>query len=91
MSFVCPVCGYPDLDENPRGESTGGSYERCPSCGIQFGYDDEAGGNLDARAEIYEKWRHQWIERGMRWHSVGIPQPRYWNPQEQLRKIQASN
>jgi hypothetical protein len=88
MGYTCPVCGYPDLTELPRGEATGGSYEICPSCGIQFGYSDEAGGDAVRRQAIYEKWRQQWIEKGMLWRSIGIKQPPDWNPKEQLRNVQ---
>jgi len=86
MSFICPVCGYPDLDELPRCESTGGSYEICPSCGIQFGYTDEAAGNKEAREMLYRKWREEWIEGGMVWKSRSNP-PAGWKPQKQLEKI----
>jgi hypothetical protein len=35
MAYTCHVCGYPELDYTPFG-----SHEICPSCGVQFGYDD---------------------------------------------------
>ncbi len=34
--FTCPVCGYPSLQEEPFY-----SYEICPCCGVEFGFDDE--------------------------------------------------
>jgi hypothetical protein len=82
MSFTCPVCGYPDLTELPRSDTTGGSYEICPSCGFQFGVSDESSGFT------YEQWRKAWIAQGTPWRSVGIPRPRNWNPSEQLKRIQ---
>jgi hypothetical protein len=50
---LCPVCGYelafaPWSDDSP-------SDEICPSCGIQFGYDDAAGGSVACRAGVYER------------------------------------
>ena len=54
-SFACPACGYPDLAEAPWSES-GGSFEICPSCGIQFGYTDMAGGDPNARQRVWEEW-----------------------------------
>jgi hypothetical protein len=33
-SFVCPVCGFPNLTEEPRHPDGGGSDECCPSCGF---------------------------------------------------------
>ncbi len=38
MMYVCPVCGYTGLKEQPRSELTGCSDEICPPRGIQFGY-----------------------------------------------------
>ena len=37
---TCPVCGYDGLYEPPYNEKGSGSYEICPCCGFQFGYDD---------------------------------------------------
>ena len=89
MSFVCPVCGYPGLYESPYYSEGGGSYEICPSCGIQFGYSDGAGGNVDKRRRVHQEWRRRWVERGMPWHGVGRKSPPDWNPQEQLKRVDA--
>ena len=80
MKYKCPVCGYPELHNPPR-VGDGGSYEICPSCGFQFGVDD------DDKGFTYERWRQQWIERGMPWNSIGIRPPAGWNPQKQLRSL----
>ncbi|RBP41476.1 hypothetical protein DES53_107309 [Roseimicrobium gellanilyticum] len=74
---VCPVCGYPNLAEPPRSPSGGGSYEICPSCGFQFGVDD------DDRGKTYEEARKAWKEAGSPWSSKGIPAPKGWNTKEQ--------
>lgn len=81
MSFLCPVCGYPELCEQPRGEETGGSYEICPSCGFQFGVSDED------RGFTYESWRNAWIKAGARWQSIGQPPPPGWDPVRQLQNL----
>lgn len=86
MSYICPVCGYSGLKEEPRNEATGGSFEICPSCGIQFGYSDEAGGDAQAREVVYEKWREKWILDGMRWHATNITPPADWNPEKHTEK-----
>jgi len=70
----CPVCGYPKLQELPRSASGGGSYEICPSCGFQFGVDD------DDKGISYEQAREKWIAGGMLWHSKGMPAPKDWKP-----------
>jgi hypothetical protein len=87
MSYTCPACGYPNLQEEPRGKATGGSYEICPSCGIQFGLDDEAGGNLTRRLELYRQWRQEWTKQGMPWRSVGAVPPKDWDPIKQVRDL----
>ena len=81
MSYICPVCNYPNLQERPRGETTGGSYEICPSCGFQFGVTDEDLGFT------YEVWRQDWITKGMPWNGIGIESPDGWNPDEQLKGL----
>jgi hypothetical protein len=87
MACVCPVCGYPGLVEEPRGRTTGGSFEICPSCGIQFGLDDEAGGDPERWCEIYRQWRQRWIDGGMIWSKGRTKPPPGWNPVEQLRNV----
>jgi hypothetical protein len=44
---------------------SGPSDEICPCCGIQFGYDDASG----RHEEVYEAWRRQWMDSGMKWWS----------------------
>ena len=80
-SFMCLVCGFPSLTEPPRATNGGGSYEICPSCGFQFGFDD------DDRGINFEEWRRDWIEHGMPWWSRGIPRPTDWNPEAQLQNL----
>ena len=90
MGFTCPVCGYPGLTELPWNAEGGASYENCPSCGIEFGYHDEptaCGGDDLPREELHKKWRQKWIREGMRWQSVGVPQPKDWRPMEQLLNV----
>lgn len=85
MTNLCPVCGY-ELD-HPAWNGSSPSDEICPSCGIQYGYDDAAGGDLQLRQQVYTTWRKDWIKRGMPWYSVGMPSPTNWDPREQLRRI----
>ena len=77
---VCPVCGFP-LDRPAWDALSGPSEEICPSCGIQFGYSDAAGGDPVRRQEIYKSWRRKWVEGGMKWHFAGIEEPPAgWDP-----------
>jgi len=80
-SHPCPVCGYPDLTETPRSHSGGGSYEICPSCGYQFGVDD------DDRRVSFSEYRERWVNGGMTWWSRGILEPPNWNPRAQLATV----
>ncbi len=81
----CPACGY-HLDFEPWTKDSP-SDEICPCCGIQFGYDDAAGNDMEERKLIYERWRNRWIKEGMLWYSQGISQPQNWNGIEQLRNL----
>lgn len=78
---TCPVCGYPQLEEPPRAPSGGGSYEICPSCGFQFGVDD------DDKGITHEQWRDRWVGKGMPWSSRGVPAPRAWDAKAQLANL----
>ncbi len=79
--FMCPVCGCEELKKPPRSETTGGSYEICPHCGFQFGYDDEDQGISD------EEWRRRWTAKGMPWFARTRLPPPGWDPLEQLRRL----
>ena len=81
QSYICPVCGFPNLTEPPHYADGGASDEICPSCGFQFGYDD------DDQGITFEEWRRSWIERGMPWTSRGIARPVDWDAKAQLRNI----
>jgi hypothetical protein len=76
--YRCPVCGYPDLEEPARFADGNPSWEICPSCGFEFGYDDDEAG------DSYADWRQRWIENGMRWWSRSHRKPPGWDPHAQL-------
>lgn len=73
-SYICPVCGYPDLDTPSR------MGEICPSCGVEFGYDDDLGVS-------YEDLRNRWLERGAPWFSRATHPPPQWNALNQLEAV----
>ena len=81
----CPACGY-DLGF-ASWVSSSPSDEICPCCGIQYGYDDEAGGEISKRQFIYKEWKNRWIMEGMPWRSVGIRPPNNWDPFKQLKNL----
>jgi hypothetical protein len=81
MKYVCPVCGYDGLSDDPRPAAGGGSYEICPSCAFQFGVTD------DDRGYSFEKWREIWINGGMQWDKGQTPPPAGWDPIRQLSRL----
>src|SRR5204863_3468262 len=83
MPHTCPACNYPGLHESPRARDGGASYEICPSCGFQFGVDD------DDRGVTPAQWRERWVKNGMKWSSQGIPRPDGWNPEKQLKALRS--
>ena len=77
-SYICPVCGFTGLTVPPYDELDCPSYEICPCCGTEFGYDDAS----LTHAEL----RKRWIQDGMKWYSRHSGPPRGWNAQQQLNK-----
>ena len=79
--FLCPVCGYSNLQEPPHDAAGAGSGEICPCCGIEFGKDDAGG------PSVYEPLRAAWISAGMPWlHKDITRKPSGWSATVQLEK-----
>ena len=80
QEFTCPICGWPHLNKDP----TTLSYEICPSCGVEFGYE---------AVEDYMALRILWVQQGMKFwadaiKNPGAPRaPENWDPVEQLNKL----
>lgn len=90
MSYMCPVCGYPYLSEPAYNVTISKdaplydgepSYEICPCCLFEFGYDD-----MD-QGYTFEQWRQKWIDGGMVWGNGKHTPPKDWNPREQVAKV----
>jgi hypothetical protein len=77
--FICPVCGYDKLEENPLDDT----HEICPCCSIQFGYND-AGPN--GKRYYHLKLRQIWVNKYMPWWSKSRLPPDNWSPGKQLLK-----
>ncbi|HSI13899.1 MAG TPA: hypothetical protein VK961_17770 [Chthoniobacter sp.] len=82
MKHTCPVCGWPELHEPPRSASGAASFELCPCCGFEFGFDD------DDQGLTYEQARTRWIAGGMKWWSSSRPAPAEWNASRQLARVE---
>jgi hypothetical protein len=79
---ICPVCGYDGLLEPAYDEHGCASYEICPCCGTEFGYQDFSTPHATLRAK--------WIAEGMRWRSSVDPLPDQWDPVRQLVNVSVS-
>jgi rubredoxin len=84
--YICPVCGYVGFDDPPWSSDLSPSYDICPSCGIEFGYDDFRPTEAERKIR-WEELRHDWITNGMQWSSRVDPMPHNWDPAKQLRGI----
>ena len=84
---LCPVCGYGIGHEAWSTTSWNGSLDICSSCGIQFGYDDFAGGDKERRVKLQKQWREQWIKNGMPWFGISQKCPAGWDPKIQLENL----
>ncbi len=50
--YICPVCEYGGLEEDPKTRT----FEICPQCGTEFGYQD--------CVTSHEELRKRWIAEG---------------------------
>ncbi|MCK4543621.1 MAG: hypothetical protein KAU17_15425 [Spirochaetales bacterium] len=78
--YICPVCGYSELDEPPYDDGGNPSYNICDCCGFEFGFDD------GSEEMSFEAYRKKWIDEGIKWFSPD-KKPSDWNIEEQLRNI----
>jgi hypothetical protein len=77
---ICPVCGYPNLDQPAWDPDTGSpSFDICPSCGCEFGYQD-------ATPTAKEKYRKNWVKQGAPWFKPELKPPE-WSLKDQLKQI----
>lgn len=92
--YHCPACGF-ELNGPPwRGEDP--SWNICPCCGIEFGYDEYDSEFFDRREEFadeaqyreafYRDWRARWRAAGCPWWSKQEGPPAGWSPEDQLAR-----
>jgi hypothetical protein len=75
IMYQCTVCGYPKLKYPPE------DHVICPSCGTQFGLDDEG---PYSKAFLHRDLRDRWRKKGANWYSRVVPMPLGWNGYNQL-------
>ena len=76
--YMCPVCGYFGLTEPAYDEQGCSSFEICPCCGSEFGYDDAT--------LSHEHLRENWVKNGALWWSSSVLPPVGWDPIQQLSR-----
>jgi hypothetical protein len=75
--YMCPVCGYPELEEPPE------RFSICPSCGTEFGDDDFVFDPRDYPKKLVEL-RSRWLDSGAPWFDELTQRPPNWRPYEQV-------
>ena len=73
---MCPVCGFRGLSEPPYDEHQCASFEICPCCDTEFGYDDAN--------KSFDELRAAWIAAGMPWRNQSVPPSDGWDGRAQL-------
>lgn len=75
----CRVCGFesPFLPWGADGKSP--SWEICPCCGTEFGYED-------CSVQSARKKRAEWVKNGMKWFKERA-RPENWNFDDQAINI----
>lgn len=77
--YECPVCGFDGLKEAPIDACGCATFEICPCCGTEFGYDDATTSHVELR--------RSWIAQGMPWFSQTTRPPADWSPVKQLARL----
>ena len=75
MKYTCPICDYPDLDEEPYY-----SYEICPVCYFESGCDDgglKGGKDSAVRLKWLKELRRRWETDGRLWPQDPIRNPKF--------------
>src|SRR3990167_3593913 len=58
-----------------------GSYDICPCCGFEYGFDDEPGGS--AEPHTFDTYFQEWFKGGCNWFTPAI-KPSGWSIDAQL-------
>jgi len=62
----CRVCGYAPADPPWGVDGSTPSFEICPCCGVEFGYEDATPGGV-------RRYRELWLSTGGRWSDDSAP------------------
>jgi hypothetical protein len=77
----CPICGFPDF--GALDEAGCNTFEICPACGCESGYEYQD----EVTDEHFVSIRRHWLyEKKGRWWSELDASPPGWNAEEQMKK-----
>ncbi len=72
--YYCPICGYGPFEEPYESiEELRYSYDICPCCGCEYGYDD------------HDHYFENWVTQGAKWFNQTCT-PEGWTLEEQLTR-----
>ena len=77
---MCPVCGFDGLQEPPYDEHNAPSYEICPCCGFEFGFDEAFS------QDTFDSFRQKWLKSGAQWFTPEL-KPKTWDLKKQLSRL----
>ncbi|TDM04204.1 hypothetical protein [Macrococcus carouselicus] len=71
IKYICPVCGYDQIESQPYDIYGNGSHDICDCCGFEFGYSEDFEvshksiklpySSLDW---AFSRYREAWLENG---------------------------
>lgn len=75
----CRVCGYQPTEPPWGDDGRTPSFDYCPCCGVEWGYQDSSPDGI-------ERFRTAWLKNGAPWHDVK-QQPDGLDLADRLRRI----
>lgn len=78
--WCCPVCGSPELTEQPYFSDASPSFEMCV-CGFEFGFDDDPAASRETLPSVQANWE-AWRNKVLRYlpaHELAAIQVRLAN------------
>jgi hypothetical protein len=79
--YICPICGYNQLDYPPFSKEGYPSDTICPCCGTQFGYEV-----VKVDLARFKQLRDLWIKGGCPFFEVKKPDG--WILSDQLQNVE---
>jgi hypothetical protein len=77
--LTCRVCGLIQADYPWGEDGISPTYDICPCCGVEFGYEDSTSASV-------KKYRQGWLEKGANWFDKK-KKPANWRLEEQIINI----